>query len=95
MEREKHVRSRCPDIRNVVIGLLLGICLMLAIAAAGSNYGGIGTYQCCAAGDDSLAVFVTDTRTGQTWRLGRTDAYDLGTPGTPKSVRHSVTPYVD
>jgi hypothetical protein len=95
MEREKHTRSCWPDIKNIVIGLLLGICLMLAIAAAGSNYGDIGTYQCCAAGDDSLAVFVTDTRTGQTWRLGRIDAYDLGTPATPKSVRHSVTPHVD
>ncbi len=95
MEREKHVQSRWPDVKNLVIGLLLGICLMLAIAAAGSSRGDIGTFQCCAAGDDSLAVFVIDTRTGQTWRLGRIDAYDLGSPGTPKSVRHSVTPYVN
>jgi hypothetical protein len=94
MEREKHIQSHSTDIKNLVIGLLLGICLMLAVAAA-SNYGDIGTYWCCAAGDDSLAVFVTDTRTGQTLRLGRTEAYDLGTPGSPKSIRRSVTPYVD
>jgi len=95
MEREKHIQNRSADIKNLVIGFLLGVCLMLVIAAAGSNHGDVGTYQCCAAGNDSLAVFVTDTRTGQTWRLGRTEAYDLGTPGSPKSVRRSITPYVD
>ncbi len=95
MEREKHLQIRSVNIKNLAIGFLLGICLMLAIAAASSNSADIGTYQCCAAGDDSLAVFVTDTRTGQTWRLARTEAYDFGTPSSPKSVRRSITPYVD
>jgi hypothetical protein len=95
MERKKHVKSDKADIKNLVIGFLLGICLMLAIGAASSNYGDIGTYQCCAAGDNSPGVFVADTRTGQTRRLERTEAYDFAAPGSPKSLRHGITSYVD
>ena len=95
MERTKHALSRHADIKHLIIGFLLGVCLMLAAAATESNDNDVGTYQCCAAGDDPLAVFVIDTQTGQAWRLGRTEAYDFGTPGNPKSVRRSVTPYAD
>ena len=95
MQNKQQTRNRHAGFKNFVIGFLLGLCVMLAIAAASSNYEGSGQYQCCAAGDDSLAVFVIDTETGQTWRLGRTDHYDLGTPHSRKSVRRSVTPFVD
>ena len=77
---------------SLVIGFLLAFCLILAIGAAGSNP---GRYQCCAAGDDNLAVFVIDTETGQTWRLSRVDTYDFGTPQARKSIRGSITPMVE
>ncbi|MFB0524602.1 MAG: hypothetical protein ACETVZ_03615 [Phycisphaerae bacterium] len=95
MQNKGQIGNRNEGFKNFIIGFLLGICVMLAIAAASSNEGGPGQYQCCAAGDDSLTVFVLDTETGHTWRLGRTDHYDLGTPHAPKSVRRSVTPFVD
>jgi hypothetical protein len=95
MERKLHALSRHADIKHLIIGFLLGVCLMLVTAATESSDADVGTYQCCAAGDDPLAVFVIDTQTGQAWRLGRTEAYDFGTPGNPKSVRRSVTPYAD
>ena len=43
----------------------------------------------------SLAVFVIDTQTGQTWRMSRTDTYEFGTPQACKSVRRSQTPLID
>lgn len=93
MELRKQVACYSTSVKNLILGFLLGLCVMLVVGAASSS-DGPGQYQCCAAGDDSVAVFVIDTQTGQTWRLSRTDAYDLGTPGAPKSVRHSVTPLV-
>ena len=95
MERKEYAQDRNAGIKNLVIGFLLGVCLMLAVAAVSSTDDDIGAYQCCAAGDDPLAVCVVDTRTGQAWRLGRTDAYDFGTPDNPRSVRRSVTPRAD
>ncbi len=80
---------------SLVIGFLLAMCLMLAAGAAGDGDEEVGQYQCCAAGDDSLAVFVVETSTGHTWRLSRTDSYDLGTPYSRKSLRKSITPMVD
>jgi hypothetical protein len=79
---------------SLVIGFLLALCLLLVIAAAGTYDNSIGRYQCCAAGNESLAVFVIDTETGQTWRLSRTDMYDFGTPRERKSARRSITPMV-
>ena len=83
------------NISSMVIGFLLAMCLMLAAGAAGGGDEEVGQYQCCAAGDDSLAVFVVETGTGQTWRLSRTDNLDLGTPYSRKSLRKSITPMVD
>ena len=77
---------------SLAIGFLLALCLILVIGAAGSNH---GRYQCCAAGDDNLAVFVIDTETGQTWRFSRTDTYNFGTPQARKSIRRSITPMVE
>lgn len=86
--KKKGYRVRI-DIGRLLIGLLLGICLMFTIGVSSNNS---ERYQCCAAGDDSLAVFVIDTQTGQVWRLSRTDTYDFGTPTSRKSTRKSETP---
>lgn len=88
MELKKHNFS--IDFKNLAIGFLLGICLLLVIASA--NNGKYGRYQSCSAGDNDQAVFVIDTQTGQTWRLGRTDTFDFGTPQQRKSERRSETP---
>lgn len=95
MEHKKQPHNPNINFANLVIGFLLGLCLMLATGAATSQDDGPGQYQCCAAGDDSLAVFVIDTQTGQTWRLSRTDSCDFGMPQQRKSIRRSITPMVD
>ena len=95
MQYDKQVQSCNAGLKNLVIGFLLGLCVTLAIAAASSNEGGPGPYQCCAAGDDPVSVFVVNTQTGHTWRLSRADHYDFGTPQAPKSVRRSVTPIAE
>lgn len=82
------------NLGNLVIGFLLALCLLLVIGAAGAYNDSPGRYQCCAAGNESLAVFVIDTETGQTWRLSRNYMYDFGTPRERKSARRSITPMV-
>jgi hypothetical protein len=81
--------------RDFIIGFLLGICIMLAVAAASNNDKSPGAYQCCAAGNESTAVFIIDTKTGHTWRLNRSDHYDYGTPQERKSIRNSIAPRVN
>ena len=88
MELKKHNFN--IDFKNLALGFLLGICLMLAIASA--DNGGHGRYQSCNAGDNDQAVFVIDTQTGQTWRMSRTDTFDFGTPQQRKSERQTQTP---
>jgi len=90
-------KSLSPNVNftSMVIGFLLAVCLMLAAGAADGGDDEVGQYQCCAAGDDSLAVFVVETSTGHTWRLSRTDNYDLGTPYSRSSLRKSITPMLD
>ena len=95
MQVQKHLYNWNVDFKNLIIGFLLGLCVIFAIAAKSSNNSSPGQYQCCAAGDDNLAVFVIDTETGHTWKLGRSDNYDYGTPDARKSVRRSVTPFID
>lgn len=92
---ERRSLSENVNVGGLIIGFLLGVCLMLAAGAAGGSDDEVGQYQCCAVGDDSLAVFVVETSTGQTWRLSRTDNYDFGTPYSRKSLRRSITPMLD
>jgi hypothetical protein len=94
MQNKEQTSQICADLKNLIIGFLLGLCIMFAIAAASNNYSP-GRYQCCHSGDDSLAVFVIDTETGQTWRLSRSDNYDFGTPNARKSIRRNVVPLVE
>lgn len=93
MERRKHMLKWDLNISSIAIGFLLALCLFLTLGAAGGN-NNKGKYECCAAGTDELAVFVIDTETGQTWRLGRSSFYDFGTPQSPKSTRQSIQPIV-
>ncbi len=83
-------RNFSIDFKNLVLGLLFGICLMLAVAAADNEEN--ERYQCCAAGNNDQAVFVIDTQTGQTWRMSRTDTLDYGTPQQRKSEKRPQTP---
>jgi hypothetical protein len=92
MEQKKQRLNSNLNFSSLVIGFLLALCLILVIGAAGNKP---GRYQCCAAGNDNLAVFVIDTETGQTWRLSRVDTYDFGTPQARKSIRGSITPMVE
>ncbi len=94
MQKKEQMSQKFACVKNLIIGFLIGLCLMLAIAAASSN-DTTSRYQCCSSGDDNFSVFIIDTVTGQTWRLGRTDYYDYGTPKVPKSVRRSIAPLVN
>ncbi len=95
MERKSESLGRNINSSGLAIGFLLALCLMLAIGAVDGSDDGPGQYQCCAAGDDSLAVFVVETSTGHTWRLSVANNYDLGTPYARKSLRQSIMPMVD
>lgn len=95
MEHKKQRIKLNLNFGSLAIGFLLALCLALTIGAAANSNNGLGRYQCCPAGNNDIAVFVIDTETGQTWRLGRTDMYDFGTPKKRKSVKRSVTPLID
>jgi hypothetical protein len=81
------------NIRDIMTGFLLAAVMFLALGAGGGQ-NGQGRYQCCPAGDSELAVFVIDTQTGETWRLGRSDTFYFGTPQQRKSLRQDEVPIV-
>ena len=93
MKHRKLTLSWNLNLNSLVIGFLLAFCLLLTIGAVRSNP--YPRYQCCTAGSEPLAVFVIDTETGHTWRLGRSDMYDFGIPSKPKSRRRSIKPMLD
>jgi len=95
MENKKNMLRWNLNLNSLIIGFLLAICLMLIIGATKVNDKSSKRYQCCTAGDDPLAVLVIDTETGHTWRLGRTDMYDFGSPSAPRSIRRSIKPMID
>jgi hypothetical protein len=95
MEHNKQVLYRNLNLRSLAIGFSLALCLLLVIGASGSYDNSSKRYQCCAAGNEPLSVFVIDTETGHTWRLSRNDMYDFGTPSEPRSIRRSIRPMVD
>ncbi|MHC4534733.1 MAG: hypothetical protein ACYS6K_12340 [Planctomycetota bacterium] len=95
MEHNKRLLRLNLNLSSLVIGFLLALCLLLVVGASGANDGGTRRYQCSAAGNSDLAVFVIDTESGHTWRLSRTDIYDFGTPSAPRSVRRSIRPMTD
>jgi hypothetical protein len=91
MEKNKKVVRWNLNLSSLSIGFLLALILLMVVGANNNSE----RYQCCAAGDEGLAVFVIDTESGHTWRLSRTDMYDFGTPSAPKSLRKSIRPLVD
>jgi len=95
MEHSKQVLHWNLNLSSLTIGFLLALCLLLAVGATKSYDNNSQRYQCCAAGNEPLAVFVIDTETGNTWRLSRNDMYDFGTPSQPRSIRRSIRPMVD
>ena len=95
MEHNKQLLRLNLNLSSLVIGFLLALCLLLVVGAAEANKNGTRRYQCSAAGNSDLAVFVIDTESGHTWRLSRTDIYDFGTPSAPRSVRRSIRPMTD
>ncbi len=54
------------DTKSLLIGLLFGVCILLALGAAGEKQGDVGRYQ--VASPDINTCFVIDTATGQVWR---------------------------
>lgn len=95
MEHSKQVLHGNLNLSSLVIGFLLALCLLLVTGAARNDQTSPQRYQCCAAGNEPLSVFVIDTETGHTWRLSRNDMYDFGTPTEPKSLRRSIRPMMD
>ena len=95
MENKKNMLRWNLNLNSLIIGFLLALCLMQVIGATKGNNNSSKRYQCCAAGNEPLAVFVIDTETGHTWRLSRTDMYDFGSPSAPRSLRRSVKPMFD
>ena len=69
------------DFKSAVIGLLVGVCLMLALGAGGGQIADIGRYKVSAAWNLSSACFVIDTATGRTWiRRSSSNGSDMGSP---------------
>ena len=95
MEHNKQGPYWNLNLSSLAIGFLLALCLLSVIGATKSFDDSSIRFQCCAAGNEPLSVFVIDTETGHTWRLSRTDMYDFGTPFEPKSIRRSIRPMVD
>lgn len=89
MENKKNIFKWELDFYSVVVGFLLALCLLLVFGAADRDNNN-RRYESCVAGTDELAVFIIDTQTGHTWRLGRGSFYDFGTPQSPKSSRKSL-----
>jgi hypothetical protein len=52
------------DLKSITLGLLLGVILMAAMAAAGTESEPVGRFQVFMA--DGKAI-ILDTRTGQAW----------------------------
>ena len=55
------------DTKSVLIGLLFGICAVLALGAASGKQVDVGRYQ-IACPDNQATCFVVDTTTGQVWQ---------------------------
>ena len=68
------------DTKSVLIGLLLGVCILLALGAASGGQADVGRYQ-IACPDSQTTCFVIDTKTGQLWqKYSRTRGSYYGSP---------------
>ena len=55
------------DFKSAVIGVLLGVCVILALGAGGDKVTEIGRYRISAVGYPSSACYVIDSVTGRMW----------------------------
>ncbi len=70
------------DTKSLLIGLLFGVCILLALGAASGHQRDIGRYQ-IACPDSSVTCFIVDTTTGRLWsRHSRVSGADYGYPAT-------------
>ena len=68
------------NIKSFLIGLLFGLCGLLALGAATAKKGDVGRYQ-IACPDSQNTCFVIDTKTGQVWqRYSRSSGTQYGSP---------------
>jgi hypothetical protein len=68
------------DTKSVLIGLLFGVCALLALGAASGNQVDVGRYQ-IACPDNQATCFVVDTKTGQLWqKYSKTSGHNYGYP---------------
>ena len=68
------------NLDKLVVGVLLGVCLMLAIGAMGMGMSHpVGTYQIATCADTATdQVYVLNTQTGQVWVFDRAGWDTLG-----------------
>ena len=63
------------DLKSLIIGILLTLCVLLAMGASTSLYSGHhGRYRLTAVGDDN--AYIVDSFTGRVWR-SRTNTNDF------------------
>jgi len=68
------------DIKSLLVGMILGVCILFALGAASGSRADIGKYQVVCL-DNSSTCFVIDTTTGQVWqRFSHSKGNDLGSP---------------
>lgn len=81
MEEKRQQCCLGINIKSLVIGFLLALCIILG--SGSSKDGGNGQYQCSAS---EQYVYVLDTQTVHTWRVGKADTIDFGTPENRISI---------
>ncbi len=68
------------DIKSLLVGTILGVCVLLALGAATGKQADIGRYQVVHT-DNQTTCFVIDTTTGQVWRrASNSHGNDYGSP---------------
>ena len=65
--------------KSLLVGMILGVCVLLALGAATGKQADIGRYQ-VACPDNPNTCFVIDTTTGQVWQRRTTGGNDYGSP---------------
>ncbi len=67
------------DTKSLLIGLLFGVCTLLALGAASGKQEEVGRYNITSG--DTNECYVIDTKTGQVWqKYAYEGANNLGSP---------------
>lgn len=87
MNHKKQKYFASIDLKSLIIGFLLSLCIMLfsGFTSVTNN----GRYQCSAT---ESWVAVMDTQTGHVWIMERSASIDFGTPRNRESFRKYVAP---